>query len=110
MVSGSGILPVKGEIILDQKLVALQTAVSTAMHDDELMGDAELKQILTKFSAKLATGKNYEQVAGEMNQALRFWGMGHLYGPKGLDPLYQATVAAAPGISAQKPYSTPQAD
>jgi len=85
----------------------LMQAISTADNDPEIKGNAELNQILLKHATQLDQGRDFHQVAGDLNQALRVWGMGHLHGPKALDPLYQATVAAAPGISAQKPYAAP---
>lgn len=89
---------------------ALMQAISTADNDPEIRGDAELNSLLLKHATLLEQGKDFHQVAGDLNQALRLWGMGHLHGPKALDPLYQATVLAAPGISAQKPYAAPTND
>lgn len=86
---------------------SLMQAISTADNDPEIKGNAELNQLLLKYATQLDQGRDFHQVAGDLNQALRVWGMAHLHGPKALDPLYQATVAAAPGISAQKPYAAP---
>ncbi|MFC6202129.1 bacteriocin immunity protein [Lactiplantibacillus nangangensis] len=86
---------------------SLMQAISTADNDPEIKGNAELNQLLLKHATQLEQGRDFQQVAGDLNQALRVWGMAHLHGPKALDPLYQATVAAAPGISAQKPYAAP---
>jgi len=86
---------------------SLMQAISTADNDPEIRGNAELNQILLTHATQLEQGKDFHQVAGDLNQALRLWGMAHLHGPKALNPLYQATVAAAPGISAQKPYAAP---
>lgn len=77
--------------------------IGQAIQDPTVQGDAELSQLLAK-NAKRLQGKpeQYHQVAADLNQALKFWGMGHLHAPEVLNPLYQATIAGTRGRAYQK--------
>ncbi|VDG18953.1 bacteriocin immunity protein [Lactiplantibacillus mudanjiangensis] len=86
----------------------LLQAIDTAYNDAEIQAEPELKERLMTAAKQLGDKKDYHKVAAELSQALKYWGMAHLHGPKALDAVYEATIEASRGLAYQKPYSTPK--
>lgn len=87
----------------DQEQAAvLLKAISTAFQDPTIQADPDLNKLLVKNSKRLTTTGDYHGAAADLNQGLRFWGMAHLYGPKALNDLYQATIAGTRGRAYQR--------
>ncbi|CAM3123216.1 bacteriocin immunity protein [Lactiplantibacillus plajomi] len=84
-----------------QQTATLMQAIKAAFQDPQIKGDAELRALLVKNSQRLTDG-HYHEAAADLNQGLRYWGMAHLYGPKVLNDLYQATIDGTRGRAYQR--------
>ncbi|RRK10556.1 bacteriocin immunity protein [Lactiplantibacillus garii] len=85
-----------------QQAAVLLQAISTAYQDPQVQGDPDLSALLVKNSKRLSNGGDYHKAAADLNQGLRYWGMAHLYGPKALNALYQATIDGTRGRAYQR--------
>ncbi|MFC6165767.1 bacteriocin immunity protein [Lactiplantibacillus dongliensis] len=83
----------------------LMQAIDTAYNDAEVQKLPDLTKLLLKSAQQLESGRDDHQVAGELHQALKYWGMAHLHGPKALDPLSQLLTDNSRGLAYQKPYA-----
>ena len=86
-----------------QAVTHLAAALTQALADPSVQGDADLRKLLTKNAQRLTSDQtNYHQVAADLNQGLRYWGMAHLSGSKVLNDLYQATIDGIRGRAYQR--------